>query len=53
MKNQQARANRHSVKGKTIIAVDPAKGMHQCCVLDPDAEQQLKSFSIPVSRKGL
>ena len=53
MKNQQARANRRFVKGKTIIGVDPAKGKHQCCVLDPDAEQQVKFFSIQVSRKGL
>jgi transposase len=52
MKNQQATANRHSIKGKTIIAFDPAKGKHECCVLDPDAEQQLKSFSVAVSRDG-
>lgn len=52
MKNQQAHANRRLVKGKTIIGVDPAKGKHQCCVLDPDAERQVKSFSIQVSRKG-
>ncbi len=37
---------RNAVKGKTIVAIDPASTMHQVAILSPEAIPMMRSFKI-------